>query len=108
MRKRKTVDLSDRSSDVCSSDTKLLALLLTLALVGCSTTVPVPAKFPQAPGTIVQEPCQDLKQFQDEAKLSDEAKTVTVNYSEQYICAVKLDAWQRWYREQKVIYEGLK
>ena len=87
---------------------KLLAIALVLLLSACSTTVPVTAKFPAAPGTLVQEPCPDLKKLQDDVKLSDVAKTVTVNYSEYYMCAVKLEAWQRWYREQKVIYEGLK
>ena len=87
---------------------KLLAISLILLLSACSTTVPVTAKFPQTPGTLVQEPCPDLKKLQDESKLSDVAKTVTVNYSEYYMCAVKLEAWQRWYREQKTIYEGLK
>lgn len=87
---------------------KLLALVLIVALAGCSTTVPVTAKFPQAPGTLVQEPCVELKKLQDDPKLSDVAKTVTINYSEYYMCAVKLEAWQRWYREQKTIYESLK
>lgn len=87
---------------------KLLALALILALTACSTTVPVTAKFPAPPGTLVQEPCVELKKLQDDPKLSDVAKTVTINYSEYYMCAVKLEAWQRWYREQKVIYEGLK
>lgn len=87
---------------------KSLVIALVLLLSACSTTVPVTAKFPAAPGTIVQEPCQELKKLGDEAKLSDVAKTVTVNYSEYYMCAVKLEAWQRWYKEQKVIYEGLK
>jgi hypothetical protein len=87
---------------------KFLVIALALTLSACSTTVPVTAKFPQAPGTLVQEPCPDLKKLQDETKLSDVAKIVTVNYSEYYMCAVKLEAWQRWYREQKTIYEGLK
>ena len=87
---------------------KFLVIALALTLSACSTTVPVIAKFPQAPGTLVQEPCPDLKKLQDETKLSDVAKIVTVNYSEYYMCAVKLEAWQRWYREQKTIYEGLK
>lgn len=86
---------------------KILVLSLLL-LTGCSTVVPVTSKFPQAPGTLVQEPCPNLQKLTEQAKLSDVAKTVTVNYSEYYTCAVKLDAWQRWYREQKIIYEGLK
>lgn len=87
---------------------KYLAIALVFLLSACSTTVPVAAKFPQAPGTLVQEPCVELKKLNDEAKLSDVAKTVTVNYSEYYLCAVKLEAWQRWYHEQKTIYESLK
>jgi starvation-inducible outer membrane lipoprotein len=87
---------------------KLLIIALALVLSGCATTVPVVAKFPQAPGTIVQEPCVELKKLNDDAKLSDVAKTIAVNYSEYYMCAVKLEAWQRWYLEQKAIYEGLR
>jgi hypothetical protein len=86
---------------------KFLLIPLILLLSAC-TTVPVTAKFPQAPGTLVQEPCPDLKKLADDSKLSDVAKTVTVNYSEYYMCAVKLEAWQRWYREQKTIYESVK
>jgi starvation-inducible outer membrane lipoprotein len=86
---------------------KLLILSLVLLLSAC-TTVPVVAKFPQAPGALVQEPCPNLQKLQDEAKLSDVAKIVTVNYTEYYMCAVKLEAWQRWYREQKTIYESVK
>jgi starvation-inducible outer membrane lipoprotein len=86
---------------------KLLIIALALVLSAC-TTVPVTAKFPQAPGTLVQEPCPDLQKLEEQAKLSDVAKIVTVNYSEYYMCAVKLEAWQRWYREQKTIYESVK
>jgi hypothetical protein len=87
---------------------KILAILLALSLTACTTVVPVTAKFPNAPGTLVQEPCVDLQKLQNDPKLSDVAKTVTNNYSEYYMCAAKLDAWQRWYREQKTIYESLK
>ena len=86
---------------------KLLILSLALLLSAC-TTVPVTSKFPQAPGSLVQEPCPNLQKLQEEAKLSDVAKIVTVNYTEYYMCAVKLEAWQRWYREQKTIYESVK
>ena len=87
---------------------KSLILAVVFVLAGCSTTVPVTAKFPQAPGTLVQESCPNLQKLEESAKLSDVAKTVTVNYSEYYLCAVKLEAWQRWYREQKTIYESVK
>ena len=87
---------------------KLLLIPLILLLGACSTTVPVISKFPQAPGTLVQESCPNLQKLEESAKLSDVAKTVTVNYAEYYLCAVKLEAWQRWYREQKTIYESVK
>ena len=86
---------------------KFLLIPLILSLSAC-TTVPVVAKFPQAPGTLVQEPCPDLKKLTEDAKLSDVAKIVTVNYTEYYTCAIKLEAWQRWYLEQKTIYESVK
>jgi hypothetical protein len=87
---------------------KLLILALALFLSACSTVVPVTVKWPEAPGILVQEPCVDLQKLHNDPKLSEVAKTVTTNYSEYYQCAAKLDAWQRWYREQKIIYEGLK
>ena len=86
---------------------KILLISLILLLSAC-TTVPITAKFPQAPGTLVQEPCPNLQKLTETAKLSDVAKTVTVNYTEYYMCAVKLEAWQRWYSEQKTIYESVK
>ncbi len=87
---------------------RLLLITLALSLSACSTVVPVTAKWPAAPGTLVQEPCPNLQKLQSDPKLSEVAKTVVDNYSEYYQCAAKLDAWQRWYREQKAIYEGLR
>lgn len=87
---------------------KYLIILSALLFTGCSTTVPVKAKFPEAPGTIVSEPCPQLQKLNDDAKLSDVAKTVTINYTTYYECAVKLDAWIKWYDAQKTIYESVK
>jgi hypothetical protein len=50
--------------------------------------------------------CPALQKLNNDAKLSDVANTVTVNYSTYYECAVKTDAWQEWYRIQKHISEG--
>lgn len=82
-------------------------LLSLLLLTGCSTTVPVIAKFPQAPGLQSQTPCPNLKKLDEGVQLSDIAKTITVNYTEYYTCAVKLDAWIEWYVKQKIIFEGV-
>jgi hypothetical protein len=82
-------------------------LLLALTLVGCSTTVPVTAKFPEIPQKLL-EVCPQLQKLNDESKLSDVAKTVSVNYSTYYECAVKHDAMVEWYQIQKKLFESVK
>ena len=83
-------------------------LLLTLFLAGCSTVVPVTQKFPEAPGLQSTTACPMLDKLGEAPKLSDVARTVTVNYTEYYTCAVKLDAWIEWYQKQQIISKGLK
>jgi hypothetical protein len=82
-------------------------LILVLLLAGCSTTVPVTAKFPEPP-KYSSEACPQLQSLKEGAKLSDVANTVTINYSTYYECAVKNDAWIEWYQIQKRIYESVK
>jgi hypothetical protein len=82
-------------------------LILVLMLAGCSTTVPVVAKFPEPP-KYAMERCPQLLKLKDDAKLSDVAGNVIFNYSTYYECAVKNDAWIEWYQVQKHIYEGIK
>ena len=82
--------------------------ILLLLMVGCSTTVPVTIKFPESPGTIVMTPCPQLQKLTEDAKLSDISKTITVNYSTYYECAVKNDAWIEWYQKQKIIFDSVK
>ena len=83
-----------------------LVIIVILALSGCATAVPVTARFPEPPGKGAMTVCPDLQKLKDNAKLSDVANTVTVNYSTYYECAVKADAWQEWYQIQKIIHEG--
>jgi hypothetical protein len=82
-------------------------LLLVLILTGCSTTVPVTAKFPDVPERLLVK-CPQLEKLENEAKLSDISKTVTNNYTTYYECAVKHDAFVEWYQIQKRIFEGVK
>jgi hypothetical protein len=83
-----------------------LVIMIILAVSGCSTAVPVTARFPEPPGKGATTACPALQKLNDGARLSDVANTVTVNYSTYYECAVKTDAWQEWYRIQKHISEG--
>jgi hypothetical protein len=81
-------------------------LILVLMLAGCSTTVPVTAKFPEPPK--YTDKCPQLVKLKDDTKLSEVATTVTINYSTYYECAVKNDAWIEWYQVQKRIFESVK
>ena len=83
-------------------------LLLAAMLTGCSTVVPVAAKFPDAPGVQASTACPELRSLESSAKLSDVTKTVVINYTTYYECAVKTDAWIEWYQKQKTIYENVK
>ena len=82
-------------------------LLLVLLLTGCSTTVPVTVKFPEAPSELLQK-CPALKQLDEVVKLSDVAKNITYNYTLHYECVIKHDAWIEWYQSQKKIFESVK
>lgn len=82
-------------------------LLSLLLLAGCSTTVPVTAKFPEPPKYALQT-CPQLQELKEGAKLSDVANIVTINYATYYDCAVKNDAWVEWYQIQKHIFESVK
>jgi len=56
----------------------------------------------------LQVKCPQLEKLKDESKLSEVSKTITMNYSTYYECAVKLDSWIEWYQVNKIIFEGLK
>jgi|LakMenE01Jun11ns_1017448.scaffolds.fasta_scaffold9715163_3 hypothetical protein len=83
-----------------------IVTLLVLAITGCATAVPVTAKFPEPPGKLATQSCTELQKLKDDAKLSDVSRTVTINYSSYYECAVKTDAWIEWYKIQKILFEG--
>jgi hypothetical protein len=83
---------------------RLLNILLLATLVGCSTAVPVTAKFPEVPERLLVR-CPQLEKLGNEAKLSDISKTVTINYTTYYECAVKHDSLVEWYKIQKDIFD---
>ena len=85
-----------------------IVIMLVLAMCsGCSTTVPVSARFPDAP-RLGQGTCPQLQTVAEGVKLSELTNTVTINYSTYYECAVKADQWNEWYAIQKRIFEGVK
>ena len=76
-------------------------LLSLLLLTGCSTTVPVVMKFPDAPAELTA-PCAGTTQ------LSKTLEVVVKNYSKYHECKTKTDAWIEWHKTQKQIYESVK
>jgi len=84
-----------------------ICIILAFLVTGCSTVVPVTAKFPEAP-TKLQVKCPQLEKLKDDTKLSEVSKTITINYTTYYECAVKLDSWIEWYQVNKLIFEGIK
>jgi hypothetical protein len=86
---------------------RILSLLLIMLLTACTVLVPVKQKFPEPPALQALVPCPQLQKLEPGALLSDVAKTVTVNYTEYYVCAIKTDAWQEWYQKQEFIFESV-
>ncbi len=86
---------------------KYLTLIFALALTAC-TNVPIKQKFPEAIPEL-KEKCPDLKQIEgDKVAITDLLKSVITNYNMYYECSLKNDGWNKWYDEQKKIYESVK
>jgi hypothetical protein len=86
---------------------KYLALILALTLTGCYS-VPIKQKFPEAIPEL-KEKCPDLKQIEgDKVAITDLLKSVIINYNMYYECSLKNDGWNKWYDEQRKIYESIK
>ena len=76
-----------------------------LFLAGCSTTVPVQKKFPNATPELMKK-CESLKKIEgNKVAITDMLKVIVHNYSLYYECSTKVDGWQEWYSEQKKIHE---
>jgi len=85
----------------------VIFIIFAFLITGCSTTIPVTAKFPDAP-ILILEKCPQLKKIDGEnISIVDFTKTVTLNYTTYYECAIKNDAWIEWYQIQKKIFEEI-
>ena len=83
-------------------------VVFVVFLTACSTTVPVVAKLPDEPGKAAMEKCPQLTTVENGVKLSELTRTVTMNYSTYYECAVRVDTWIEWYQIQKKIFEDVR
>jgi hypothetical protein len=88
---------------------KILLLFPLLILAGCSTTVPVTVKFPEAPKVLLDK-CPPLQTIdkQENVSIIDITKNVTANYTTYYECGTKVENWIEWYNEQQKLWKTLK
>ena len=85
----------------------ILLFCTALLLTGCSTTVPVKQKFPEAPNPLMQK-CPPLDIIEKPTVLLSELIVViTKNYMKYHDCAYTVEGWQDWYSKQKKISDDL-
>lgn len=86
---------------------KVFLIAVALLLTGC-TTVPVSREFPKAVEELMQA-CPDLQQtLPNTTKFSEVLEVVVINYGKYHECRAKVDAWIKWYSDQKKNYESVK
>jgi hypothetical protein len=80
-------------------------IIFAFLITGCSTTVPVTAKFPQAPESLLAK-CPALTTIaNNDISIIDLTKIVTQNYTTYYECSTKIEGWIEWYNSQKKIFD---
>jgi hypothetical protein len=85
----------------------LIPLCAVALLTACTTTVPVTAKFPEAPDILLVE-CDQLDKIgKDKVYFSEFLKTVVGNYNKYHMCAAQNAAWKEWYQQQKEIFDSV-
>jgi len=85
----------------------LLFCVAIVGLAGCSTTVPVTAKFPEAPEILLVE-CEKLDKIgKDKVLFSEFLTTVVGNYNKHHMCAAQNAMWKEWYHKQKEIFDSI-
>lgn len=90
----------------------LLVIVISLLVAGCGSMftkfLPTKPRWPEATKELTQ-PCPDLKTIEgDKVAITELLKTVVNNYALYYECSLKNEGWNKWYLEQKRIYEGNK
>lgn len=82
--------------------------MASLLLSGCAAvTVPVAAKFPEAPELLLAD-CEKLEKIgKDKVYFSEFLTTVVGNYNKYHMCAAQNAAWKEWYTKQKEIFDSV-
>jgi hypothetical protein len=85
---------------------RTLIALCVVSIFGCST-VPVTQTFPKANDALMK-PAPELKEIPSGAAASEIFGVVIENYGMYHEVAKELESWQKWYKEQKKIFESVK
>lgn len=87
----------------------LITFLLAMVISGCAMLerfLPAKPKFPDAVKELTI-PCPELKQIEgNQVAITELLKAVVNNYTLYYDCSMKNEGWNKWYLEQKKIYES--
>lgn len=91
---------------------KIVAVMLAaIMLTGCGLFRANPPGKPKFPDPIKEltMPCPDLKTVEgDKVAITELLKTVVSNYTLYHDCSLKNEGWNKWYKEQKEIYDKIK
>lgn len=88
-------------------------ILLSVLVTSCAGMsdmftkyLPAKPKFPE-PIKELTQPCPNLKTIEgDKVAITELLKAVVENYALYYDCSLKNEGWNKWYLEQKRIYEN--
>ena len=84
---------------------KVAIIAIALILSGCSTTVPVKQRFPDATPELLKS-CERLKLIEGtNVSIIDMLKVVVENYQLYWECEAKVSGWQDWYKTQRQIFD---
>lgn len=83
-------------------------VIIFLFLSGCNHVVPVTAKFPDAPDSLLVPPPKLITLPSDNRSLSDLLDNANKNYGTYYEIREKLLLWQEWFKAQKEIFDNVK
>lgn len=84
------------------------ALLLTLLLTACSTTVPVARKFPDADPMMFEPAPLLIVLPPDTTDLDKLIANSTENYGKYRELTQRLEMWKEWYIKQKENFDSVK
>jgi hypothetical protein len=85
-----------------------VCVAIILLLTGCSTTVPVKRKFPEA-DPFMLEPAPALTTLPpDTTDLDKLLSNSTENYGKYRELVQRYEMWKEWYKQQKELFESVK